>query len=156
MEQHANHFRSPEFCPIDESFPLWIQKRAIGYRNDPAGLEKQGYWYHVLEDKVAGHLLTRAQNLPSPRIYCCLTNVTELFSSLKTSVPDTISGIVVKATRFHSNQGIYVLVNDPSNKHPKELKIRWLMFIFRFTTRAIFFSSLGLLVRPVLYVEHRY
>jgi hypothetical protein len=73
-------FRSREFCPIDESFPFWIQQRAIRYRNDPAGLEKQGYWYHVLEDKVNGHLFTRAQNFPSPRIFCSPTNVTELYS----------------------------------------------------------------------------
>jgi hypothetical protein len=76
-------------------------------------VENEGYWFQYLEDKIAGYLLSFSQNLPAPKIHCCLTNVTDLFDCLSNSVPQDVDGIVIKATNFHSNQGVFVLASNP-------------------------------------------
>ena len=50
-----------------------------------------------------------------------MTNASELAACMKKSVPEDSTGIVIKATHFHSNQGVYVLVDDLTNENPKEL-----------------------------------
>ena len=91
-----------------------IQNRTSELRNNSSGLVGDGYWFHYLQDKIAGYLLTLDQGLPAPKVHCCLTNVTELFNCLNSVVPDDVDGVVIKATNFHSNQGVYVLVNNPN------------------------------------------
>ena len=81
------------------------------------------YWFHYLEDKIAGFLLTVGQNYPAPQIKACATDVDKLKQILagpsvgildtdSKFVLPTGSGIVIKATNFHSNQGVFILVND--------------------------------------------
>jgi hypothetical protein len=81
------------------------------------------YWFHYLEDKIAGYLLTVGENFPAPEIKACAVSVDEMSLILKDPSIGLVSadnnfvlplgqGIVVKATSFHSSQGVFILVND--------------------------------------------
>jgi hypothetical protein len=85
-------------------------------------LASKGYWFHYLEDKIAGYLLSLTVNVPAPAIYCCVTNVTELSSCLAGVYNNaSLGGIVVKATNLHSSQGVFVLVPDTKDPNPLDL-----------------------------------
>jgi hypothetical protein len=90
-----------------------IQKRTVSFRTNSTQVENAGYWFHYLEDKIAGYLLSVSQRLPAPKVYCCLTDAVELYECLSSSVPRGVDGLVIKATNFHSSQGVFVLVNEP-------------------------------------------
>lgn len=113
-----------DFCKSSESLPTLIQNRTNVFRtaDGAASLAGEGYWFHYLEDKIAGYMLSLTENAPAPEIFCCVTNVTELAACL-TSAYNTSSegGIVVKATNLHSSQGVYVLVPDPKDANPLDL-----------------------------------
>jgi len=109
-------FRSPDYCKPSESFPVLIQNRTLQFRSDSAGVVTDGYWFHYLEDKIAGYLLSVDQIVPAPQIFCCVTNEEQLRQCLEEKViPENPDGVVIKATNFHSNQGVFVLVNDTKN-----------------------------------------
>jgi hypothetical protein len=79
----------------------------------PSNIERSGYWFHYFEDKLAGYLFSVDQAVPAPEIFCCVQEATELMSCLEQNVfSRDIDGIVIKATNFHSNQGVFVLVNE--------------------------------------------
>jgi hypothetical protein len=76
----------------------------------------EGYWFQYLEDKIAGYVLSIDQSAPAPKIFCCVTSQDQLRECLKNNVmPENPNGIVIKATNMHSNQGVFVLVNDTKN-----------------------------------------
>ena len=106
----TSFFVCPDYCDLSESFPALIKKRTSDLRLKSDELVSGGYWFHYLEDKIAGYLLSVDQNVPAPKIHCCITNVTELLYCLNETVPDDVDGVVIKATNFHSSQGVYVLV----------------------------------------------
>jgi hypothetical protein len=54
--------------------------------------------------------LSVEQNVSAPQIFCCVLSVEELDVCLNNQVPPDVDGIVIKATNFHSSQGVYVLV----------------------------------------------
>lgn len=90
-------------------------------REDSAAVFNDGYWFHYLEDKIAAYILSVGQNMPAPEIFCCVTNATALAECLESdNVPPSMDGIVIKATNMHSNQGVFVLVDD-SNGLPLDL-----------------------------------
>jgi hypothetical protein len=90
-----------------------IQQRTSKYRSSPSDIERDGFWFHFLEDKIAGYLYTLHQGAPAPEILCCVTNPSDLYDCLEEKVyPRDLNGIVIKATNFHSNQGVFVLVNE--------------------------------------------
>ena len=91
-----------------------IQNRTAIIRTDPTVVASQGYWFQYLEDKVAAYLLSVEQGVTAPEIFCCVTSSSELDACLEDDVPADIDGIVIKATNFHSSQGVYVLVPNPS------------------------------------------
>jgi hypothetical protein len=91
-----------------------IQNRTASVRNNPTGVSSEGYWFHYLEDKVAAYLLSAEQGVSAPEIFCCVTSASELSSCLLNDVPSTVDGVVIKATNFHSSQGVYVLVPNPA------------------------------------------
>lgn len=103
-----------DYCKDTESFPALIQNRTSAFRTNPTGVANQGYWFHYLEDKVAAYLLSAEQSISAPEIFCCVTSAAELSTCLANDIPPTVDGIVIKATNFHSNQGVYVLVPDPA------------------------------------------
>lgn len=118
-------FRSPDYCDPSESFASLVTARTNKFRTKAQEVTDDGYWFHSLEDKIAGYLLTVDQNLLAPSIYCCVTKVEDLAECLEASgfkAKDgemTIDnkegkGIVIKATNFHSNQGVFILVNNTS------------------------------------------
>lgn len=113
-----------DYCNATESFPALVQNRTFSFRT-PAGsadLASKGYWFHYLEDKIAGYLLSLTVNVPAPEIYCCVTNVTELASCLSGVYNNaSLGGIVVKATNLHSSQGVFVLVPDTKDPNPLDL-----------------------------------
>ena len=123
-------FRSPDYCDPSESLPTLIQQRTSTYRNQPDAMGD--YWFHFLEDKVAAYLLTISENFQAPRMKACATNVDILKEILAQPSIGVLSsdgkfilpegqGIVIKATNFHSNQGVFILVNDgkSSGSEPK-------------------------------------
>lgn len=111
---------------------MLIQQRTSTFRNNPT---KMGdYWFHYLEDKIAGYLLTVGQNYPAPQIKACATDVAKLqplLTGASVNILDTDgkfvlptgTGIVIKATNFHSNQGVFILVNDGKSSGA-ELKLK--------------------------------
>ncbi|KAI2501567.1 oxidoreductase [Fragilaria crotonensis] len=104
---------APDYCDPASSFPTRIQQRTSEFRSNPSALESNGYWFQYLEDKIAGYLLSVDQQAPSPEIFCCVTDVAGLSQCLKDKVfTRDLDGIVIKATNFHSNQGVFVLVNE--------------------------------------------
>ena len=81
-----------------------------------------GHWFHYLEDKIAGYLLSLAENIPAPKILCCVTDVKDLAACLADVYDNAlVTGIVVKATNFHSSQGVFVLVTDPNDTERLDL-----------------------------------
>jgi hypothetical protein len=111
-----------DYCNTSEAFPLLIQQRTAKFRTQAGSAElvSQGYWFHYLEDKVAGYLLSLLANVPAPEIYCCVTDMSALSACL-TKVYDNsnITGIDVKGTNFHST--FFVLVNNPPNLNRLDL-----------------------------------
>ena len=97
--------------------------RTSQYRTNPATVSGDGHWFHYLEDKVAAYLLSADATVPAPEIYCCVTGETDLQTELQECFDGLPAGdgVVVKATNFHSNKGIYVLVDDPDNEDPLNL-----------------------------------
>ena len=88
---------------------MHIQPHTSKFRTQAgsAEMESQGYWFHYLEDDVAGYQFSLTVNVPAPEIYCCVTDMNVLSSCLMTVYDNSsMSGIVVKATNFHSNQGV--------------------------------------------------
>lgn len=114
-------YRSLDYCKPEESLPTLIQSRTSQFRQDPTSVTEQGYWFHYLEDKIAAYILSVVNNVPAPEMYCCVTNIDALSECISNDVPENIDGIVIKATNMHSNQGVYVLVNDESNSIPLDL-----------------------------------
>ncbi|KAI2514173.1 protein of unknown function DUF11 [Fragilaria crotonensis] len=106
--------RSLDYCNVSESFPALIQNRTSAVRNNPSAVANEGYWFHYLEDKVAAYLLSVEQGVSAPEIFCCVTNASELSSCFLNNVPSSVDGVVIKATNFHSSQGVYVLVPNPA------------------------------------------
>jgi len=92
-----------------------IQQRTSQFRNNAVEVAAEGYWFQHLEDKVAAYLLSMDQNMPAPKIFCCATSQEQLSDCFANSIPTNVDGIVVKATNMHSSQGVYVLVDDPSD-----------------------------------------
>jgi hypothetical protein len=102
-----------DYCSPHESFASLIQNRTHQFRSNPAAVVNEGYWFHYLEDKIAGYVLSIDQLAPTPKIFCCVTSKDQLLECLKEKViPENPNGIVIKATTMHSNQGVFVLVND--------------------------------------------
>lgn len=91
-----------------------IQERTAQFRTNAAAVESDGYWFHQLEDKIAGYLLSLEEAVPAPNMFCCVTNQEELVDCLENSIPNDADGIVIKATNLHSSQGVYALVSDPN------------------------------------------
>ena len=107
-------FTCSDYCEPSESFTTLIQNRTSEFRNGSTGLFSDGYWFHYLEDKIAGYLLSVDQGVRAPKVHCCLTNATDLFNCLNSNVPGDVDGVVIKATNFHSSQGVFVLVKNPN------------------------------------------
>jgi len=105
-------FRSQDYCNVEESFPLLIRNRTSFVRASPSAVIEDGFWFHYLEDKVAAYLLSAELNVPAPQIFCCVQSIEDLRECLDTKRNGS-EGLVIKATQFHSNQGVYILVPNP-------------------------------------------
>jgi len=105
-------YRSPDYCPSDESFPSLIKSRTQAYNTDLSRVVDDGYWFPYLEDKVAGYRHTVEMGYPAPQIFCCETDLQGVQNCLNTEIPASIDGVVIKAATMHSSQGVYVLLND--------------------------------------------
>jgi hypothetical protein len=101
-----------DYCNFDESFSLLIRNRTSSIRENPNGLVEDGFWFHYLEDKVAAYLLSADLNVPAPQIFCCVESIGDLKVCLDSKNVGS-DGLVIKATHFHSNQGVYILVPNP-------------------------------------------
>lgn len=117
-------FRSPEHCPLDESFPTYIRTRKSEMKQvlqtGQDTIANNGFWFHILEGKSAAYEFINANGHPTPRSYCCHINdmnlATNMNGCLNALPPGT--GFVIRANGAHSNQGIYVLANGLSSVDP--------------------------------------
>ncbi|KAI2501576.1 hypothetical protein MHU86_12900 [Fragilaria crotonensis] len=107
-------YRSVDYCPVNESFQSYIQKRTSFVRNNLQDLMDEGIWFHNLEDKLAGYKVAASLGLNPPKIHFCTNNVSELLDFNKTAAG--MQGFVVRATDLHSNYGIYALPNGFNGK----------------------------------------
>jgi hypothetical protein len=96
-----------------------VQARKSAYVD--ADFDLEDYWFPYLDDKVGAYIFTTSQTALTPHIYCCLTDATDLQDCIDSSVPSAAKGYVIKATHFHTSQGVYVLKKDPSNPNPYEV-----------------------------------
>lgn len=107
--------RSPDYCPIEESFGLLIQKRTKSALADPGAVTGHGHFFHQLEDKVQGYLFsTQVAKVKAPKLLFCSSDIE---SALLTGgfdptdpddLPATSAGFVIRATNKHSGKGVYV------------------------------------------------
>jgi hypothetical protein len=74
-----------------------------------------------LDDKVGAYIFTAGAAYLMPQIYCCLTEAALLQTCIDNDVPSTAKGYVIKATHFHTSQGVYVLKKDPGHADPYEV-----------------------------------
>jgi hypothetical protein len=116
--QLCEPFQSPDYCPLDESFASLVTARTKAYK-DPK-FDKSSYWFPYLNDKIGAHLFT-SKFAPTPSVYCCLTDASDLPECLNENVPRNATGYVIKATHLHTSQGVYVLVRDQSHSDPYEV-----------------------------------
>ncbi|KAI2506845.1 hypothetical protein MHU86_7630 [Fragilaria crotonensis] len=104
-------YRSPEHCPMDESFPTYIRTRNQIVQSSPSTIEELGYWFHLLQDKAAAFAFTASSGYHAPKVLCCGsidTWDTECASSLDSN--NNGKGFVVRAVgSHHSNAAVYVL-----------------------------------------------
>jgi hypothetical protein len=112
-------FQSPDYCPVDESFALLVQARKDAYRESDFDLED--YWFPYLDDKVGAYVFTASSDVLTPQMYCCLTDASQLQDCLDNDVPSFATGYVIKATHFHTSQGVYVLRKDPPSTNLYEV-----------------------------------
>jgi len=91
------------------------------FRGQPDQVKEDKYWFNELEDKVAGYLFSVSEEVPAPQMYCCATKIEELNECLaeRGLITDgdilklpSGEGIVIKAANLHSNQNVFILVND--------------------------------------------
>ena len=101
-------YRTPEFCPADESFPELIRVRNDIAVNDPFVIESQDFWFHYLSDKAAQYAFTATQGYNAPRVHCCVDSIDDLLS-VCFSGSSAPTSFVVRASGHHSGTGIFVL-----------------------------------------------
>ena len=102
-------FRSPDHCYADESFPLLITNRRVQAFKNPDLVEFEGFWFHFLEDKAAQHAFTVDSGYPSPELYCCVSDTSDLEEVCFDSGNIIPTGFTIRATGGHSGKGIFVL-----------------------------------------------
>jgi hypothetical protein len=110
----VRNFRSPESCPEDLSFPRLIANRTEFIKNNEAQLDEEGWWFHRLEDKLAGYAFAASSQYNAPQVlFCSSSNVPDSLDdfALESIAGPTAGGFVIRATHLHSNAGIYVLPN---------------------------------------------
>lgn len=93
-----------------------IRERASEFRENPSDLLREGYWFPVLEDKIAGYLLSADQNAPASEIFCCETDVMKLYKCLEEKVLREIS-------RFTSAALSQTVVPAPSAASPIPMSV---------------------------------
>lgn len=64
-------YRSPEHCPMDESFPTYIRTRNQIVQSSPSTIEELGYWFHLVQDKAAAFAFTASSGYHAPKVLCC-------------------------------------------------------------------------------------
>ena len=102
---YCTPWRSPESCPLDESFGTLVGLRNQHATQDPDLVESLGFWFHYLNDKAAGYKLTVSEGFRAPQVYCCS------HGTLQDCLPLTPSGFVVRSASHHSTNGVFVLPN---------------------------------------------
>jgi hypothetical protein len=72
-------FLSSDFCDTATSFDSLIQQPSSQFCNNPSELERDGYWFHYLEDKITAYLLSVEQQAPALNLFCRETDVMQLY-----------------------------------------------------------------------------
>eukprot|EP00545_Synedropsis_sp_CCMP1620_P013124 CAMPEP_0119003398 /NCGR_PEP_ID=MMETSP1176-20130426/535_1 /TAXON_ID=265551 /ORGANISM="Synedropsis recta cf, Strain CCMP1620" /LENGTH=1216 /DNA_ID=CAMNT_0006954997 /DNA_START=44 /DNA_END=3694 /DNA_ORIENTATION=+ len=103
-------FRSPDFCPLEKSFPLLIKNRSLAVIANSQSLLDDGRFFQELENKIKGYIFSaRVANVRAPKIYFCTSDIPNGLSLFDDS--EFATGFVIRATDKHSSDGIYVLPN---------------------------------------------
>lgn len=96
-------FRSPEFCPLDISFPNLVSRRTQFIQAN--NIDQDGWWFHHLEDKVNAYAFAVSSGLATPQMYYCGALTPEAIEGL----PST--SFVIRGTGLHSSNGVYIFPN---------------------------------------------
>lgn len=111
---HANFpplsLRSPDNCGKYHCFPTFISQRREFVANSRSLLEGEGWWFHHLDDKLAGYVYASTSGYNPPQIIHAggVLDGLDAFSGTPEAASDA-GGFVIRATNLHSNKGIYVL-----------------------------------------------
>ena len=97
-------YNSPEYCPVEYSFPAQLAARNEIFRDDKELIYSDGYWFPYLNDKSAAYAFTAREGYASPDVLCCATSVDDLMDNcLPRAGP-----LVVRAASLHSGNGVFV------------------------------------------------
>lgn len=100
-------FRSPDYCPLEQSFSSLVARREAFVLSNSTTLDSANHWFHLLGDRGAAYEFTRAKNIATPAIYCCVETTDELESCFESdAVP--ASKFVVHRSGEHSDKGTFV------------------------------------------------
>jgi hypothetical protein len=103
--------RSPDYCPLSESFPLLIQQRSTVVEEDTNDtvVKGAGHFFHLLENKIKAYLFSALiAKVRAPKIVECLTPA----DLLNEDIQKRLAGpLVIRATDSHGGFGVYVLPN---------------------------------------------
>ena len=101
--------RYHDYCPATESFLDLVKARRDTYTADPVGVMEDGYWYNIIEDKLAAKIFAKEDGIATPELLYCSDDIADIDTwSLPTGGN---TGIVIKATGLHSGNGVFVLPN---------------------------------------------
>mmetsp|Transcript_5507 Transcript_5507/g.9095 ORF Transcript_5507/g.9095 Transcript_5507/m.9095 type:complete len:852 (-) Transcript_5507:96-2651(-) len=101
--------RSPEHCPMDESFPTYIHTRNQIIQSNPATIEGLNYWFHYLEDKAAAYAFTASSGYNAPKLLCCASPSSWMTDCFPPGGVNPTSFVVRAVGDQHSNAAVYVL-----------------------------------------------
>lgn len=101
-------FRSLEYCDVRHSFPSRIRTRTDFIQGKQSQLDSEGWWFHNLDDKMAGYVYAAEGGYNAPQIYFCTSDILGGLEEFNTTNP-VGRGFVIRATGQHSSQGVYAL-----------------------------------------------
>jgi len=101
-------YRYHDYCSATESFLDLVKARRDTYTSDPSGVLSDGYWYNIIEDKLAAKIFAAEDGIATPALYFCSDDLDDLDTW---SPPPSATGFAIKATGFHSGSGAFILPN---------------------------------------------
>ena len=111
-EQLCRPYRYHDYCAATESFLDLVKARRDTYTEDPESVRNDGFWYDIIEDKLAAKIFASEETIATPDLYFCSDDLDDLDTWMPPqSVTQPVTGFAIKATGLHSGSGVYILSN---------------------------------------------